>query len=100
MLGNITIEGKNYEFDDLSLGDLEWLEEFLDKPVTDLNNLNSIKAGVGMVYLIKRREDPAFTLDMAREIKAITLFAGDDEPEDEPAAKGKAAKRPPKPAAG
>src|SRR6478609_6572189 len=89
----LIIEGKEYAFDDFELGDLEWLEDFLGKPLTDLGNLNSVKAGIGLVYLVRRREDPAFTVDQARKVKASALFSGETA---EPAAK----KRPPsKPAA-
>ena len=86
----ITIEGKKYELDEFELGDLEWLEDYLGKPLTNLENLNSVKAGVGLVYLIRRRENPAFTLDDARKMKMTALFSSEEEP---------AAKRPPKPAA-
>lgn len=89
---SINIEGVDYSIDDFELGDLEWLEDFLQKPLTNLNNLNTVKASVGMIYLIRRRENPEFTIDDARKTKMTAIF-GADEPEDQ------AAKRPPKKAA-
>jgi hypothetical protein len=80
---SITIEGVDYSIDDFELGDLEWLEDFLLKPLTNLNNLNSVKASVGLIYLIKRRENPAFTIDDARKTKMTAIFGDDDEPEAE-----------------
>ena len=85
----VTIDGKEYAFDDFELGDLEWLEEYLGKPLTDVSTLNSVKAAVGFVYLVKRRDDPDFTIEQARKVKMGALA------ESEPAA----VKRPPKGAA-
>jgi hypothetical protein len=86
----VHIDGKSYAFDDFELGDLEWLEEYLGKPLSDTSTLSSIKAAVGLVFLVKRRDDPSFTIEQARGVKMAAL----SEP-TEPAAK----KRPPKPAA-
>lgn len=85
----VHIDGKAYAFDDFELGDLEWLEEYLGKPLTDPAVLNSMKAAVGFVYLVKKQDDPDFTIEQARKVKMGALT------EPEPAAK----KRPPKPAA-
>jgi hypothetical protein len=74
---SITIEGVDYSIDDFELGDLEWLEDFIGKPLTNLNNLNSVKASVGLIYVIKRRENPAFTIDDARKTKMTAIFGGD-----------------------
>jgi hypothetical protein len=89
----ITLEGKTHDLDEFSLGDLEWLEEFLEAPL-DGETLTSMKGAVGLVYLVKRQDDPEFTLEQARQTKLSVLTAtGADE--GEPAAK----KRPPKRAA-
>lgn len=91
----ITIEGKEYELDDFELGELEWLEDHLGKPIADFAVLNSMKAAVGLIYLVRRREDPSFTLEQARKMKITSIFQVQDP--DAPAASAK--KRPPKPAA-
>jgi DNA polymerase II large subunit len=93
---SITIEGQAHSLDDFSLGDLEWLEEYVGKPLDDLANLSSMKALVGFVFLVKRRTDSTYTVEQAREVKLATVQAEDDEPEETPrptkrAAKGSAA---------
>jgi hypothetical protein len=55
----IKIDGKAYELDDFTLGDLEWLEEFLGGSLNDPATMNSMKAAVGFVYLIKPQDDPS-----------------------------------------
>jgi hypothetical protein len=79
---SITLDGKSYSLDDFELGDLEWLEEYTGSALTD-KTLASMKAAVGFVYLIKRRDDPGFTIEQARKLK-LNIFQGAGE---EPAAK-------------
>jgi hypothetical protein len=81
---SITLDGKSYSFDDFELGDLEWLEEYTGRPLSD-TTLTSMKAAVGFVYLIKRRDDPSFTIEQARKLK-LNIFK-DAEVEAEPAKK-------------
>lgn len=82
-INEIQFEGKTYAIDDFELGELEWLEEELDCTLDELNP-SSMKAAVRFVYLIKRRDNPEFTMDDARKLK-VSVFA-DPEPEA-PAAK-------------
>jgi hypothetical protein len=88
MAGDITIsiEGKTYDLDDFELGDLEWLEEHVGRPLMEENAMFSMKAMVGFVYLIKRRENPQFTLDEARQIK-LSVLGEDEAGEEKPARK-------------
>jgi len=74
----IQIEGKTYAIDDFELGELEWIEEEMDCPLDEIS-MSSMKAAVRFVYVIKRRDDPDFTLDDARKLK-ISIFAAPDEP--------------------
>jgi hypothetical protein len=76
-----TMDGKSYDIDDFELGDLEWLEDHIGMPLTADGALNSMKTMVGFVYLIKRRDDPNFTVEDARKIKLSVLDA-DDEPDE------------------
>ena len=92
---SIQIDGKSHNLDDFELGDLEWLEDHIGAPLSDERVLTSMKALVGFVYLIKRQENPAFTLEEARKIK-MSAF---DQDEGE-AGKKPAAKRPTRAAAG
>lgn len=85
-----TMDGKSYDIDDFELGDLEWLEEHIGMPLTDDRALGSMKTMVGFVYLIKRRDNPQFTLEEARKTK-LSVLSADDKP-----AEGKPAKRPTK----
>jgi hypothetical protein len=82
----VHIEGKAYDLEDFELGDLEWLEEYLDAPLGDNNAMNSMKAAVGFVYIIKRRDDPGFTIEQARKVKLAAIDAPDDDEEPQPAA--------------
>lgn len=81
----VHIEGTAYDLEDFELGDLEWLEEYLGASLSDGDALNSMKAAVGFVFIVKRRDDPAFTIEQARKVKLAAIDAPDEEPE--PAAK-------------
>lgn len=95
MADTVKIDGTEYELDDFELGELEWLEDHLGKPITDFSVLSSMKAAVGLVYLVKKRENPAFTIDEARRMKITSVFQAPEEA-DQASAEGK---RPPKRAA-
>ena len=71
----VHIDGKAYDLEDFELGDLEWLEDFLGAPLNDGNALNSMKAAVGFVYIVKRRDNPDFTIDDARKVKLASIDA-------------------------
>lgn len=81
MAGDLTFEldGKTYDMDDFEIGDLEWLEEYVGKPLSDPDTLNSMKSVVGIVFLIKRRDNPAFTIEEARKIK-MNVFGPGEQP--------------------
>lgn len=74
----VHFEGRTYPIEEFTLGELEWLEEHIGSTLDDDAALRSMKAAVGVVYLIKRRDDPEFTLDQARETKLAKL---ENEPE-------------------
>jgi hypothetical protein len=77
----IHIEGTAYDLEDFELGDLEWLEEYLGASLSDPQALNSMKAAVGFVYMVKRRDDPNYSLEQARKVKLAAIDAPEDEPE-------------------
>lgn len=68
----VWIEDKEYDFDDFELGELEWLEDELGSLEDD--KLASMKAMVRFVYIIKRRDNPEFSLDEARKLK-LNVFS-------------------------
>lgn len=80
----INLEGKAYRLDDFELGDLEWLEEYIGRPLSDPGAMNTMKAAVAFVYIIKRRDDPSFSLDDARKVRMTAL---EDATVQEPKAK-------------
>lgn len=83
-IGNISVNGKAYDLDDLELGELESLEDFMGAPIGELA-LGSIKATIYLVYLIKRREAPEYTLDDARAEKFVSVkWGGEDEDDNSP----------------
>lgn len=73
----IHVEGKVYDMDDFELGELEWLEDEVGSLADE--NLRTMKAAVRFVTIIKRRDNPEFSIDEARKLK-LTVF---DEPETE-----------------
>ena len=79
---SIQLDGKSYSIDDFELGELEWLEDELGSTLDEINP-SSMKAAVRFVYLIKKREDPEFTLDDARKLP-LNVFS---EPVPVPAVK-------------
>jgi hypothetical protein len=82
VIGNISVNGKAYDLDDLELGELESLEDFMGAPIGELS-LGSIKATLFLVYLIKSRDDEKYTLEDARKEKFVSVKWGGDEDEDE-----------------
>lgn len=84
----VSLDGENYNIEDFELGDLEWLEDEMGAPLDQIE-WGSARAAVRLVYLIKRRTNPNYTLDDARGEK-LAVFT------DQPAE----AKRPPRKAAG
>jgi hypothetical protein len=89
--GEVLIEGRRYDLANLTLGDLEWLETELDLPIDQID-LGSVKAMVRVVYLLKRQDNDAFTLEEARGLR-LSIF-NEPEPEPEPDVKPGAGKRP------
>lgn len=89
----VTIDGTEHALDDFELGDLEWLEEYLGRPLSDGAALNTMKAAVGLVYLVKRREDDSFTIEDARKVKMSALGEPESEMDSEPDAQKRPTKR-------
>lgn len=65
-------DGHEYKIDDFTLGECEYLEDEMGQSLGDIP-WGSMKAAVRIIYLIRRREDPDFTLDDARNMK-ISVF--------------------------
>jgi hypothetical protein len=85
----IQLDGKTYAIEDFELGELEWLEDELGGPLDEVS-LSSMKAAVRFVTVIKRRDNPDFTVEDARKL-TLRAFEADDDP---PANGNGAPKRP------
>lgn len=72
------LEGKTYPIDDFEIGELEWLEDELGCSLDEVN-FGSMKAVLRIIVLIKRRENPEFSMDEARKMK-LSIF---DEAEED-----------------
>lgn len=70
----LSIEGKNYDLDpdDLELGEVEIIEDLMGAAISEVD-FTRAKAVTALVYILKRREDPKFTLDMARRVKLSAI---------------------------
>jgi hypothetical protein len=78
VVGTIWIGDRDYTLDDLSLGEIEDFEEAMGAPMGDVD-LSAAKAIIYLAYLVKRREDPTYTLDDARTIRLVDIIKPDDE---------------------
>lgn len=67
----------NLNVDDLTLGELEDIEEKTGVNVATLKQGSALPAKVltAIVWVMKRREDPSFTYELAREMKVTELLA-------------------------
>jgi hypothetical protein len=81
----LTINGKPYEVsvDDLELGEIEVIEDAAGAALAniDFGRAHAIR---GLVYVLKHREDPLFTMDDARHLKIGALAEPDVEDEPTP----------------
>lgn len=99
-----TIEGQAYPLRSFKLGELEWLENELGGSVLDQDPF-AMATLIGITTMVKRRTDPEFTMDDARDLDLDVLHVADDEPPEPPNvasvkdAAAKRAARKPKPAA-
>lgn len=84
------LEGKTTTIDDFTLGELEWLEDECGASL-DKVDFSSMKVAVRIVYLLKKREDPDFTLDQARELKLSIFDEEEVEEKKRPTRAGKKA---------
>lgn len=84
----VTIGGETYSLDDFELGELEWAE---DQIGMDLDEATSMKQALLFVAIVKRRDNPQYTLDDARKEK-MTVFDAPEAPNGAPARPTKAAR--------
>ena len=67
------------DVNDLELGEVEFLEDESGLSLYELQDGNmTSKAVIAIVCLVKRREDPNYTMDDARKVKLSELEVGTD----------------------
>lgn len=81
LTGKLKLGGIEYQLEDLTLGDLEELEELSGKPMNEIN-VRSARSLLIIWWLFRREQEPELTLDDLRSEKISVLFVtGDDEVE-------------------
>lgn len=71
-----------YDIDDMTMDEIEELEELIDVPLDSIGKPNTKKAKLmkAIVYIIEKRTNPAFTLEDAGKLKLSEInIAGGDE---------------------
>lgn len=70
------------DFDDLELGELEDFEEATGLDFTQMKPGKAlpVKALTALVWIVKRRTEPDFTIEDARKMKLSTVDLGDANP--------------------
>lgn len=77
-----------FNFDDLTLGDIEDVETYAGRPVKDLADPDAPQAKLktALAWILKRKDDPTYTIKDARKLTRAELNAlvgGDEDDEDE-----------------
>lgn len=83
----VTIEGKTHDLEDFELGEIAWGEEQIGMALDDALPMTQALA---FVAIIKRRENPDFSIEDAKKLK-LSVF--DEPPAADPPSNG-AKKRP------
>ncbi len=66
------------DFEDITLGEIEEIEDYAGLPISEIGNMEMAgthKLRVALAWIIKRREDPNFTIKDAKNMRASELFA-------------------------
>lgn len=79
----VTIDGKTYRLDDLTVGEVEELEQLTGQPWT-LIDFSSMTVMRRLAFYFLRREDPAFTLEAAADLKLSRFRVEQPEPDTRP----------------
>lgn len=79
---SIQFEGREYDVSDFTLGELEYIEDEMGCAISEVNP-GSMKLAARFVVVLKRRDDPSFTVDQARAMTLSVFGTPDDEPDPE-----------------
>lgn len=71
------------EFEDITLGEIAEIEDYANLPFSDIaeERIGVIKLRIALAWIIKRRENPEFTIADAEKLTPgdfATLFGDDD----------------------
>jgi len=64
------------DFNDITLGEIEEIEDYAGLPVGmigDVNTVGTSKLRTAFAWIVKRRTDPAFTVEDAKKLSAADL---------------------------
>ena len=74
------------DFEDITLGEIEEIEDYARLPIqmiSDMDTVGTHKLRLALAWIVKRREDPSFTIADAKKLTTAELFAimggGDEE---------------------
>lgn len=82
-MATIKIDGREYDTDDLTLDEVETVEDLCDSALDEID-WRRAKAIKAMVFVLKRRDNPDVTLDDIGAIRVVDLVEKDEEEGDSP----------------
>ena len=93
--GIIMIEGTKYDLDDLTLDEIEALEEAAGGVPFSEINYGSSKGMRAFTYVLMKRENSELTLADVGSVKLVTFAAADEDTPELPPASGASEETPP-----
>jgi hypothetical protein len=75
------------DFEDITLGEIEEIEDYAGLPISDIGEERPgvIKLRIALAWVLKRRENPSYTIEDAKKMTAVELtafFSGDPAKKD------------------
>jgi hypothetical protein len=73
------------DFEDITLGEIEEIEDYAGLPIQMIGEMDKVgthKLRTALAWIVKRRENPKFTIEDAKKLKAselMTIMGGDDD---------------------
>lgn len=73
------------DFEDITLGEIEEIEDYAGLPIQmigDMNKVGTHKLRIALAWIVKRRENPKFSIEDAKKMKAselLNIMGGDDD---------------------
>lgn len=73
------------DFEDITLGEIEEIEDYAGLPIQmigDMNKVGTHKLRIALAWIVKRRDNPKFSIEDAKKMKAselLSIMGGDDD---------------------